>query len=1052
VEFRILGPVELWAAGRRIDGGSAKERCVLAILLWTPGHPVSVDSLVDRVWGDNPPRQARGSLYSYIARLRARLQRVDGDGTVHLVSGSGSYTLEADPESVDLHRFRRLHRQARAIGDSGDDEHAVLLLRDADRLWRGEPLAGLAGDWVSRSRANLADERLAATLDRVAAELRLGHHADLVSETADLVAEHPFVETLVEHLMVALYRCGRQAEALQAYRQLGQRLADELGTDPGPGLRELHQRILRGDAELAAKPGIGWASGAGPPDNLPRDIPNFTGRAAQMRSLLDAITTAPAETAVVIEAIDGMAGVGKSTLAIHAAHRLRARYPDARLYLNLHANDTNRGPLDPVAGLDTLLRLLGVSASRLPGTLAERAALWRAQLSHRRALVVLDDAASPDQVAPLLPGAAGCLVLITSRRRLTGLAGIRAVSLDVLSDQDAAALFTSIAGPMRAADARAVAEVTHRCGRLPLAIHLVASRLSHRPAWSVADLARRLSAADDQAGKIHAENPEIGASFALSCQGLTRGQQQMFRRMCLHPGPGFTVSAAAAAAAVSLADAELCVDVLLDHHLLEEPARGRFRFHDLIAAYGRDLAAQHDTEAERDLTLRRVLDYYLATADRADRILYPHRARLDPGSAPPAPPAMDAARLSRPQEAREWLDAELTNLLSAARQAAQHRHHEHAALLPHVLARDLDSQGHWETAITLHGWAIAAWRALGDPRGEACARSDLGFMLTRTGRYPDALRQEHQALAIFRGCADRRGEACVLDRIGLVHWYASRFNEALACHEQALVIAREIGDLGGQADALAHSALPLWHTGSYREAMRRLARALAIYRDIGDRQSETKTLTNIAEVQQHLGAYDDALTTFQQTLTVVQEAGDRQGEAVLLNNMGNVYQHVGRYAESLTHYRRAVTIYRDIGDRRCEADALNNIGAVFQRTEHFGEAVIHHQKALVVASELAEPYQQARALCYLGDAYLRSGRYKAALDDYHAALELSRQIGDPYQEGLALDGMGSALLHTEGGAAARERWRQALALFERLGVPAAAAVRARLSPPDSAAS
>lgn len=1019
---------------------------MLAILLWALGQPVSADSLVDRVWGDNPPPKARGSLYSYIARLRGRLQHAEGSGMARLVSGSGSYTLQADPESVDLHRFRRLRAQARAIGDSGDQDQAFLLLRDADRLWQGEPLAGLSGNWVSRARASLEDERLAAALDRVAAGLRLGHHADLVREIADLVAEHPFVETLVGYLMVALHRCGRQAEALQTYRQARQRLVDELGTDPGPGLRDLHQRILRGDPELAARPAVGWSAQTGPPDNLPRDIPNFTGRAAEMRILIDTITATTTKTAVVIEAIDGMAGVGKSTFAVHAAHQLRARFPDAQLHLDLHAHDASRGPLDPASGLDALLRLLGVTAERMPATLAERAALWRTQLAHRRALVVLDDAASPEQVGPLLPGAPGCLVMITSRRRFPGLAGVHSLSLDVLSGDDAAALFTSIAGPQRAADTAAVAEITRLCGYLPLAIHLVASRLSHRPAWGVADLARRLSLAGDRVGEIHTENPEIGLSFEVSYQGLTSDQQYLFRRMSLHPGPGFTTSVAAAATAASLAASGRCIDVLLDHHLLEEPARGRFRFHDLIAAYARDLAMRHDPEPERHLAVRRILDYYLATADQADRILYPHRDRLD---VVVAHPAVDVSRLARADEAREWLDAELANLLSAARHAAEHQFPEHAALLPHVLAKFLQTQGHWEKALAAHGWAIRAWRALGDPRGEARALTDLGFILTRTGRYADALRQEHEALAISRACNYRRGEADALDHIGIVYWQSSRFRDALACHEHALTIWREVGDLHGQADALAHSAVSLWHIGSYGEAMRRFEQALAIYRDVADRQGEAKTLNNIADVQERLGAYDDALLHYQQALAVAQEVGDRQGEAVLLNNMGNVYQRLGRYAESLTGYRKALAIYRDIGDRRCEADALNNIGAAFQRTHHYGEAVIHHQKALVVAHELAEPYQEARSLCHLGNAHLHSGRYDSALDDYRAALELSRQIGDPYQEGLALDGMGNVLLHTKGGPPARDRWRQALAVFERIGVPEAAAVRTRLAPSNS---
>jgi tetratricopeptide (TPR) repeat protein len=760
-----------------------------------------------------------------------------------------------------------------------------------------------------------------------------------------------------------------------------------------------------------------------------------------MHGLLEAVTAKSAGTAVMIEAVDGMAGVGKSTFAIHAAHQLRDHFPDAQLYTQLHAHDASRRPLDPASGLETLLRILGVPAERIPRSLEDRAALWRSQLARRRALIVLDDVASHEQVWPLLPGAPGCLVMITSRTRLTQLAGIHSISLDVLSGRDSAALFTSIVGADRATDADAVAEITHLCGYLPLAIHLVARRLSHRPAWSVADLAQRLMQAGDRIGEIHIGNPEIGRSFELSYQGLTADQQQMFRQLCLHPGPDFAVHAAAAAAGISLAESERRLNTLLDHHLLEEPVRARFRFHDLIRAYARDLAVRDDDGSQRQLTLHRMLDYYLHTADQADRILYPHRDRIDaPVAHPPANPSPFAGE----QDAREWLDAELTNLLTTAQYAAEHGLPAHAAFLPHVLAQFLQTHGHWEQVITAHVRAIPAWRAVRDSRGAARALTDLAFMLTRTGRYSEALQHAHEALAIFRTHGDQRGEADVLDRIGLVYWQSSRFRDALVRHENALAIWRTLGERRGEAEALAHSAMSLWHVGSYDEAMSRFTRALSIYRDVADCQGEAKTLNNIADVQLHLGLYDDALRRYEQAQALAVAVDDRQGEAVVFNNMGNVYQRLGRYSEALVNYRKALTIYRDLGDRRCEADTLNSIGMAFRHTHHYSEAIVHHQKALAVAHELAEPYQEARSLCSIGDLHLQSRHYDRALDDYRAAPELSRRMGDPYQEGLALSGLASAQYHLEHTALAFDRWREALALFEKIGVPEADEVRSRL--------
>ena len=329
--FRILGPVEIWAAGQRRELGSPKEACVLAVLLYTAPRPVSPETLVDRVWGAGPPNKARESLWAYIARLRRILVDV---GDARLVSRSGLYVLETDPENIDLHRFRQLRNQARAIAESGDKWHEAELLREADQLWLGEPLAGIAGDWARHTREVLEQERLTAIMDRIRSELELGKEADLATELAELAQQHPLTETIVEHLMVALYRAGRQAEALDAYRQARQRLVSELGTEPAPPLRALHQRILQGDQSLAGHPAA-WAASRVAPNNLPRDIPDFVGREEELNALAETIGSEQARTSVTVVAIDGMAGVGKSTLAIHVAHRSAARFPDGQILLRL---------------------------------------------------------------------------------------------------------------------------------------------------------------------------------------------------------------------------------------------------------------------------------------------------------------------------------------------------------------------------------------------------------------------------------------------------------------------------------------------------------------------------------------------------------------------------------------------------------------------------------------------------------------------------------------------------------------------------------------------
>jgi DNA-binding SARP family transcriptional activator len=1042
VEFRILGPVELWAAGQRRPLGSPKEACVLAVLLLAAGRPVSPETLVDRVWGAGPPNKVRESLWAYIARLRRILADI---GDARLVSRSGLYVLETDPENIDLHRFRQLRNQARAIAESGDQQHAAELLREADQFWLGEPLAGIAGDWARRTREVLEQERLTAILDRVTAELELGNQADLARELSELAQQHPFTETIVEHLMVALYRTGRQAEALDAYRQARQRLVSELGTEPGPGLRRLHQRILQGDQSLAAPPGD-WIVRRGAPNNLPRDIPNFIGREEELNTLADAIGSEQARASVTVVAIDGMAGVGKSILAIHAAHASARRFPDGQLFLRLHAHDTYEEPMDPATALEALLRVTrtpgrAADSETLPRSLEERAALWREQAANRRMLIVLDDAASRDQVQPLLPGTPGCLVLVTSRRRLAGLPGARLLSLDVLRPPDAAGLFTRIVGPDRCDDTDAVAEIARLCGYMPLAIQVAASRLRHRPTWTVADLAQRLATTRHRLSEIRGEELEVASSFELSYRYLTREQQRVFRELGCYPGVDFSLHAASAVSGGSLSDTERVLESLVDYHLLEESGHGRFQCHDLVREYSVELADRDDAEAARHAVTRRLLDFYLYQADQADRLLYPHRRRLGVGvsNVPAAAPV-----LTTQPEALEWMQAERLNLLSAVQYAAAHDLPVHARLLPHAMARFLEDGGYWQDAAQAHGVALDTWHAAADTGGEAQAHVDLCLSRVRAGSVEDALMHGQAGLDVFRDLGDERGQAEALDRLGVTFWLVAQFPEALLRFEESLDLHRATGDTYGEAEVLGHMGIQNWHLGRYQESLENFERALVLFRGIGDPRGEAKMLNNIGDVEQSLGAYDEALAHYRQALPTANQIGGRQAEAVLLNNIGNACQHLGRYDDALSYLRQALGIYGDIGDRRGEADALNNIGAIYHRMRRSDEAIVHHQKALEIAYSLAEDYEAARAQRSLGDVYLDLGKRASALERYRDALRLSRVIGDLYGEACALDGIGNAVRHSEGEAIARDHWRQALQIFERIGVPEAQAVRARL--------
>lgn len=1058
-----MGPVELWIDGRRRDLGTAKERRVLAALLLSPRRAVPAESLVRRVWDDDPPPKARQSLYSYITRLRHRLEGLEG---VALASRQGNYALEVEDEAVDLHRFRLLRDQARAIAGSGDDEYALEHYREAAALWRGPPLADLSGDWVDRTRKGLEEELLAAAFERLDIELRRGNHADAVGELADLADRYPFDERAVERLMVALFRSGRQAEALETYRRTRGLLADELGTDLGHGLQDLHQRILRNDPDLLRPPGARLAADDGPPNNLPYDVHAFTGRAEELREALRAVPSPAGEggpprsgSAATVITVDGMPGVGKTAFAVRLAHLLSGRFADGQIFVSLRASDAGREPLDPASALDTLLRVAGVPAARIPRGADERAALWRSRLAGGNAILVLDDAAGHDQVRPLLPAAAGCLVIVTSRRRLAGLHDAHPLSLEVLPPDDAAELFTSVAGSDRALAPSDVAAVVERCGFLPLAVRIAASRLRHRRSWSVADLLGRLTPDDRRLEELRVEGSEITGVFEASYRALPSHLRRAFRLLGLHPGPHVGAHAAAAVLGVPVRESERILDELLDRHLIAEPERGRYRFHDLVREYARRLAHEEDGPGERREAGHRLLDYYLAAADRADRTLVPHRRRIAvrishrPRDLPP---------LATEKHAQQWLADEHECLLNAVRYAAGHGWAGHVARFAHVLAKHLEARGHWDMSARLQEQAIAVWDDAGDPRGTAQALSDLSHIRFRGGEYASAMESAEEALSIYRSLAEdgpagtraleaRRAEADLLDHQSLILWHRSWFAEALARSRRSLELRRALGDRHGEALSLDHSAIFLEYLGRYEEAAELRNEALLIFEELNDPRGRTMVLNNSGDLALRLGRVDEALRYYERTAEAAAELG-RQHEAIWLINMANVDQIHGRADEALQRYRKALAIISALGDRRTEAEVLVGIGTVFARGGRFGEAIIHYQKALDLARTIAELYEETLALRKLGEAHAGSGRHAVALDHFRQAHELAVRTGVPYETAKALDGMGSALLHLRGRAAARARWRESLAIFERLGgLPEADHVRSRLLGADPAA-
>ncbi len=1045
MEFRVLGPTELWSAGRQCDLGPARERSALAILLLTPRTIVPADALIDRLWDTRPPPKARESLSVYMARLRASLRQAVGDG-VRLAGRANGYVLDVDPEAVDLHQFRRLRRQADSLTASGDYDRAALLLREADGLWRGQALAGIRGDWVARMRDSLEEERRAVILQRIECELEIGRHAHLVGELQGLLAQYPLDETFVAQQMTALYRCGRPADALSLYRETRGQLADEQGTEPGPALADLHQRILRNDPELlvtaSRRPGR-----APQPDTLPPETARFVGRSKELE-LLTGTASETMETGhgPQVSVIEGMPGVGKTALAIHAARALTDRYPDGTFYLNFHTHDPGHPSLDSAEALHRLLQMLNLPATQIPEAFGKRAALWRAELSRRRAVVILDDAARRDQIRPLLPATGDCLILVTVRRRLPGLDGAHVLNLDELSLDEAVTLFTQIAGPDRARDEDQVAEAVGLCGRLPLAIQLTAGRLAQGHPRRLADLVEELSEAPAGLAGTGAASPEVISAFDLSYRALSPGHQRFFRRLGVNPCPDVSVPAAAALGGCTLAEAEAALADLLDHHLLVRDVPGRFRFHNVIRGYAAACAGQDDPAPERRQAVGRLLDHYLRTADQADRLLHPFRQRM-PVSVTRRPDAGPALRTQ--DDAATWLDAEWRNILQAARHAGRHERKRQCADLAHLLGGFLEIRAYWDDALTAHTLALQACRDLADPARIAQASLELSMVSQQTGRH-EAIALAEEAAAIYRTLDDRRGQAAALDQIGLVNQRAARSREALAYFTEAGTLYDEAADRRGGAETLSHSGIACWHLGRYPEAMDDLRKALSLYRDVGDRRGEAKTLNNLGKMQLSCGYHRDALENYQKSLDIFTELGAAQSQANVCHNIGSVYHYKGSHEQGLTAYRQALIIYREIGDLPDEADVLTDIGAIYQSAELYDESVVHYEQAKLIAEDIGNPSIQVIALRGIADARRGSGRYGEAFAGYRSALAFAREIGDPYEEAKILEGIAETTLITQGPHAARILFRQALDIFDRLGVPEAESARIRLETTDPA--
>jgi DNA-binding SARP family transcriptional activator/Tfp pilus assembly protein PilF len=1015
LEFRVLGPVEALHGGRRIDIGHPRQRAVLAVLLLDLNHVVSAEQLIDRVWGEDPPVTVRNVLYGYVAGLRAALVRAAAPGSV-LARRAGGYVLAADEDQLDLCRFRRLAAQGR-LADPGED--AAQQLIGALALWRGEALAGLSSPWLEGVRRALSAQRMDAVACVNDIRLRQGEHAALAGELSELIARSPADERLAGQLMLALYRSGQPAEALRWFERTRLRLADELGADAGPELQALHRQILADDAALA----LPRRAGRQPeltPRELPADVAGFTGRAGQLAAL-DRLLTVPAsgsgpagnstvrsKPTVVISALSGTAGVGKTALAIRWAHRAAERFPDGQLYVTLRGYDP-AAPLPASEALAGFLRALGVASADIPADTQERAARYRSLVAGRRMLVVIDNASSAEQVRPLLPGTDSCVTVVTSRDSLTGLVardGAWRLELDLMPEPDAVGLLRELIGARVDEEPAAAALLAAQCARLPLALRLAAELAVSRPEVLLADLARELADQRIRLDLLDAggdSQSAVRAVFSWSVRHLDAESTRAFRLLGLHPGTNVDSCAAAALTGTSQKHAGLLLDQVRRAHLIQTAGPGRYAMHDLLGDYARELAAAEEGEDEQRAALTRLLDYYLHAAAAAMDTLYPAERgnRPDvPGSAVPAPiPSGDHGA------ARAWFDAERANLAAAATLAADHNWPGHATSLAGTVHRYLERGGYYGQAMVIHGAARRAARGAADLAAEANALVNLAIVDAHQGRYQPATGQLQLALTLFGEVGDEDGRARVLGNLGVIEFYQGRLTEADG----------------------------------------HLRRALALHHRYGDVVNEGRMLGNLGTLNLRRGSYAQAKEYLAQAMRICKQTGNLTGEAHVSNILGEVALKSGEYRQGASHLQHALSLSRQTGDRAEQARILCDLGMAELRQGRAAQATSYLNQAMDLSTEIGEQSVMAEASLGLGEVHLAAGHVDMARRAYSDVLQLAGQIREPQLQARANDGLGRAHHAAGDHVRARQLWQESLTLYAELGAPEADQIRARLA-------
>jgi DNA-binding SARP family transcriptional activator len=895
--FSLLGPVRARLGPDDLDTGTPQQRATLAVLLLRRGRVVPVEEISYAVWGETAPKTARAAIRTYIHRLRRALAATD---RAAIAQRDGGYVLRAGENAVDTDRFRNHVVKAETLRAEGRADEAAGEWERALALWQGTPLSGLSGPYSETQRNRLEQARMAALEDLCTIEIALGRNDAAIGRLQPAVPLDPLRERLYELLMLALYRSGKQAEALQTYEQIRRLLGRELGIDPGLRLRETHQRILRSDPTLLAedtRPAAETSSARPVPAQLPTDLPAFAGRADELAA---ALTRRPT-----VSLIHGMAGVGKTTFAVHWGHQVAGRFPDGRLYLNLRGFQRGQSPMQPAEALYTMLHALGAAAEDIPNEPDARAAMYRSVLSGRRCLILLDNAKDSAQVIPLLPGNRRCLVLVTSRTRLDGVVaatGAHTVGLNVLTAPDAGLLLRQRLGAARVdSEPEAVQDIIERCGRLPLALAITAARAAYQPHFTLADIAAELARAQGSLDAFSSgdSGADVRAVISWSYAALSVGAARLFRLLSLHVGTSFTVAAAASIVDLPPRATLGLLRELTAAHLVTELAPGRYAWHDLIRAF----AAENQGDAGD--ALHRLLDHYRATAFAAARLLSTNH-NLPP--MPASAPGVVEEDLASYARAGEWFTMEYDALLSTIAGAAERGFPAHVWHLAWALRHFQDRQGHWQDLDDVHRAGLAAARSSADRLGMAYAHCGIARARTLTSDHRAAEAHVRSAITLFREVGCVLGEAYAHRQYSWILELTGSIEAALEEAAAALSLFRKAGWAPGVAAGL--NAVGWYHVrlGNNQAAVTYCLEALAVFEDLDEQYGRAETLNSLGTAHAALGDHDRAIACFRPAVQAYRACGMTTDAAGNLFVLASICHHAGRAAEAEAARREALAL------------------------------------------------------------------------------------------------------------------------------------------------